>query len=630
MTMEDKTSVEPESTMKKNSNKPVIKAVDDVTIRFAGDSGDGMQLTGSQFSETMAATGLDVGTLPDYPAEIRAPAGTLYGVSGFQIHISTHEVHTAGDKIDVLVAMNPAALKMNLKDLKKNGIIIANSDSFDKKNLELAEYKDNPLNDDSLEGYLVYDIPITKQTLETLKDLNLPMKEAVQCKNFFALGVVLWLYSKSIEYSMNWIEQKFKKKPEILEANKRVLKAGYYYGDITDLFNTRYNLREAKLSPGIYRTVNGNEAIALGLVAGAERAGLQLFLGSYPITPATEILHYLSRYKKYGVKTFQAEDEIAGISTAIGASYSGSLGATSTSGPGMALKTEAIGLAIMAELPLIIVDVQRGGPSTGLPTKTEQADLFQAVHGRNGESPLCVLAAQSPSDCFDTAVEAVRIAVKYMTPVIILSDGFIANGSEPWKVTKVSELPDMKAVFRTDPEGFFPYARDENYVRPWVKPGTKGMEHRIGGLEKQDITGNISYDPENHNKMVMFRAKKIKKIAEDIPNLEVFGDKNSKLLVLTWGSTIGAVAEAYDDLAAKGIKFAYAGLKYMNPFQRNLGKILQQYQEVLIPEVNLGQLAMLIRAEYLIRPIQFNKVRGKTFKATELVEKIEEVFKNLK
>ncbi|HPS65088.1 MAG TPA: 2-oxoacid:acceptor oxidoreductase subunit alpha [Ignavibacteria bacterium] len=628
--MEDKTQVDPESTFSRHSTKTAVKAVDDVTIRFAGDSGDGMQLTGTQFSETVAATGFDVGTLPDYPAEIRAPAGTLYGVSGFQIHFSSHEVHTAGDQVDILVAMNPAALKVNLKDLKKNGIIIANSDSFDKKNLDLAEYKTNPLEDDSLEGYLVYDIPITKQTLETLKDMKLPMKSAVKCKNFFALGVVLWLYNKSIDYTMNWISEKFAKKPDILEANKKVLKAGYYYGDVTEMFTTRFETKGAKLPAGTYRTINGNEAIALGLVAGTSRAGLNLFLGSYPITPASEVLQLLSKYKKYGVKTFQAEDEIAGVCTAIGASYAGNLGATSTSGPGMALKTEAIGLAIMAELPLVIVNVQRGGPSTGLPTKTEQADLFQAIFGRNGESPLPVLASSSPSDCFDVAVEAVRLAVKYMTPVILLSDGFIANGSEPWKVKKVSELPSFKAIFRTEPEGFFPYLRDEFLARPWVKPGTKGLENRIGGLEKQDIVGNISYAPDNHHKMVSLRAKKIKNIANDIPELEVFGDKNSKLLVLTWGSTIGSVAEAYDDLKKAGKEFAYAGLRYLNPFPKNLGKVLEKYEKILIPEVNLGQLAFLIRANYLVEPIQLNKVKGKTYHATEIVDKIEEILKTLK
>lgn len=628
--MEDKTQIDPESTFSKNNAKTLVKAVDDVTIRFAGDSGDGMQLTGSQFSETMAATGLDIETLPDYPAEIRAPAGTLYGVSGFQIHFSSNEVHTAGDKIDVLVAMNPAALKMNLKDLKKNGIILANSDSFDKRNLELAGYEKNPLEDDSLEGYLVYDIPITKQTLETLKDLNLSMKSAVKCKNFYALGVVLWLYNKSIDYTMNWISEKFAKQPEIAEANKRALKQGYYYGETTEMFTTRFEMKEGKLPKGTYRTLNGNEAIALGLVAGATRAGVNLFLGSYPITPASEILQFLSKYKKYGVKTFQAEDEIAGICTAIGASYAGYIGATSTSGPGMALKTEAIGLAIMAELPLVVIDVQRSGPSTGMPTKTEQADLYQAILGRNGEAHLPVLAAQSPSDCFDIAVEAVRIAIKYMTPVIVLSDGFIANGSEPWKIKKVSELPNFKAIFRTDPEGFYPYVRDENLARPWVKPGTKGLEHRIGGLEKQDIVGNISSAPDNHHKMVTLRTQKIKNIVNDIPEQEVYGDVNSKLLVLTWGSTIGAVAEAYEDLKAKGKTFAYTGLRYMNPFPKNLGNILEKYDKVLIPEVNLGQLAFFIRANYLIEPLQLNKVRGMTFKASEIADKIEEILKTLK
>lgn len=608
--------------------KPQVKAVDEVTIRFAGDSGDGMQLTGTQFSDTIAAEGHDVETFPDYPAEIRAPSGTLYGVSGFQIHFSGHDVHTPGDQIDVLVAMNPAALKVNLKNLKKNGIIIANSDAFDRKNLDLAEYETNPLEDGSLDSYIVYDIPITKQTIEVLKDLELPLKTVLKCKNFFALGVVYWLYNKSLEYTLNWIEEKFSNQPMIMEANKRVLKAGYYYGENMEMFTTRFEVTRAKLPKGIYRNINGNEAVALALVAGAARAGLQLFLGSYPITPASEIMQTLSRYKRYGVKTFQAEDEIAGICTAIGASYAGCLGATSTSGPGMALKAEAIGLAVMAELPLVIVDVQRGGPSTGLPTKTEQADLLQAVCGRNGESPVPVLAAISPADCFDVVIEAIRIAIKYMTPVIVLTDGYIAQGSEPWKVVKVCELPEMKAVFRTSPDGFYPYARNEFLARPWIKPGTKGLEHRIGGLEKQDITGNISYEPDNHHKMVTLRAKKIKNIDKDIPEVKVFGKEKGKLLVLGWGSTTGAIADAVEDVNEKDYDVSYTYLRYLNPFPRNLAKVLKNFEKILIPEVNLGQLAKLIRAEYLIDVIQFNKVRGIPFKPSEIASKIEEILKD--
>jgi 2-oxoglutarate/2-oxoacid ferredoxin oxidoreductase subunit alpha len=608
-------------------SKASIKSVADVTIRFAGDSGDGMQLTGTQFSDAIAAEGIDMETIPDYPADIRAPAGSLYGVSGYTIHFSSHDVHTPGDQVDILVAMNPAALKVNLKDLKKHGIIIANVDSFDKKNLDLAEFKENPLEDDSLEGYSIYDIPITKSTLETIKDMNLPLKTAQKCKNFFALGVVYWLYNKKFDFTLNWIEEKFAKKPEMIEANSRVLKAGYYYGEVTEMFTTRFEVKPADLPAGIYRNINGNEAVALGLVAGAAKCGLQLFLGSYPITPASEIMQTLSKYKKYGVKMFQAEDEIAGICTAIGASFSGSLGATSTSGPGMALKSEAIGLAVIAELPLIIIDVQRGGPSTGLPTKTEQADLLQAMYGRSGECPLPVLAASSPSDCFNMTVEAVRIAVKYMTPVILLSDGYIAQGAEPWKVVKFSELPDMKVVFRTNSDGFFPYTRNEFLARPWVKPGTKGLEHRIGGLEKQNVTGNVSYEPENHQLMVNLRAKKIKRIENDIPELEVLGDKSAELLVIGWGSTGGAVATAVGNQVAKGRKVAYAVLKYMNPMPKNMCKVLKQFHKVLVPEVNNGQLNKIIRAEYLIDTIPYLRTKGLPLKGIEIENKIEEILK---
>ena len=627
--MEDKTDFETDITnLEFNGNsKAEVKPVEEVTIRFAGDSGDGMQLTGTQFSDALASYGLELGTLPDYPADIRAPAGSLYGVSGYTIHFSSHEVHTPGDQVDVLVAMNPAAMKVNLKDLKKNGIIITNIDAFDKKNLELAEYKENPLEDGSLEGYNIYEVPITKSTLEVLKDLNLPQKTALKCRNFFALGVVYWLYNKSPEFTLNWITEKFAKSPDLIEANSRVIKAGYYYGDTTEMFTTRFSVKSAKLPKGTYRNLNGNEAIALGLTAAAAKSGLQLFLGSYPITPATEILQTLSKYKKYGVKTFQAEDEIAGICTAIGASFAGGLGATSTSGPGMALKTEAIGLAVMAELPLIIVNVQRGGPSTGLPTKTEQSDLFQALYGRNGESPVPVLAASSPTDCFELAVEAVRIAVKYMTPVIILSDGYIAQGMEPWKVVKLSDLPEMKAIFRTEKDGFFPYARNEFLSRPWVKPGTKGLEHRIGGLEKQTVTGNVSYEPDNHNLMTNLRAKKIKRIEFDIPELKVVGEKSGELLVLAWGSTGGAAATAVENLIAKGINVSYAVMKYMYPMPRNTHNVLKQFKKVLIPEVNLGQLSKLIRAEYLVDPIAFNKVKGLPFKSFEIERKIEEILK---
>ncbi|HWQ81749.1 MAG TPA: 2-oxoacid:acceptor oxidoreductase subunit alpha [Ignavibacteria bacterium] len=618
---DEKTPVEP------NHTQPDLVPVEDVTVRFAGDSGDGMQLTGAQFSDTVASFGNDLETFPDYPAEIRAPAGSLYGVSGYTIHFSSHDIYTPGDQVDVLVAMNPAALKVNLKDLKKNGAIIVNSDSFDRKNLELAKFESNPLEDGSLSAYNVYPIPITKATLETLKEMNLPLKTAQKCKNFYALGVVYWLYNKSPEYTLGWIEEKFKKKPELIEANTKVLKAGYYFGETTEIFNKRYEVKPAELPKGIYRNLNGNEAVALGLVSAAKRAGLNLFLGSYPITPASEILHYLSGMRQFGVKTFQAEDEIAGITTAIGASFAGNLGATSTSGPGMALKTEAIGLAVIAELPLVIVNVQRGGPSTGLPTKTEQADLFQAMFGRNGECPAPVLAAASPADCFNMTVEAARIAIKYMTPVILLTDGYIGNGSEPWKVIKIEDLPEIPVNFRTDPKDFHPYMRDEKLVRPWVKPGTPGLEHRIGGLEKQHIYGNISYDPENHQLMVSQREQKVKNIANDIPELEVIGAKDAELLVLGWGSTFGAIAAAVEAQVEKGAKVCYAHLRYLNPMPKNTGEVVKKYKKVLIPEVNMGQLAKLIKMDYMVNPIQFDKIKGVPFKRSEIEAKIEEILK---
>ena len=625
--MEDKTKVEKDEKKENGKVKTTLKTIHDVTIRFAGDSGDGMQLTGTQFTDTIAATGHDVGTLPDYPADIRAPAGSLYGVSGYTIHFSSHDIHTPGDNVDVLVAMNPAALKVNLKELKKNGIIIANADAFDKKNLDLANYTTNPLDDGSLEGYNVYELPITKSTLEALKDMNLPQKTALKCKNFFALGVLYWLYNKSYDYTLSWLEEKFKNQPELIEANSRVLKAGYYHGEITEIFTTRFEVKPAKLEKGTYRNLNGNEAVALGLTAAAARAGLQLFVGSYPITPASEIMQTLSKYKQFGVKMFQAEDEIAGICTAIGASFAGLLAGTTTSGPGMALKNEAIGLAVMAEIPLVIVNVQRGGPSTGLPTKTEQADLFQAMFGRNGESPVPVLAASSPTDCFYLAIEAARLAIKYMTPVILLTDGYIAQGSEPFRVPKMNELPEIKVVFQTRKDGFFPYNRNEFLARPWVKPGTKGLEHRIGGLEKQNVSGSVSYEPENHHYMVNLRDKKVKKIENDIPELEIKGDKDAELYVLGWGSTGGAVADAVENQLLKGRKVAYGIMKYMNPMPKNTGRVLKSFSKVLIPEVNLGQLARLIKADFLIDVIQFNKVRGLPFKPFEIEAKIEEILK---
>jgi len=623
---EDKSELQVKQKDSNHSPKK-IESISDVTIRFAGDSGDGMQITGTQFSDTIASYGNDLGTLPNYPSEVRAPAGTLYGVSGFQVHFSSQDIYTPGDEIDVLVAMNPAALKINLKDLKKGGVIIANRDAFDSKNLKLAGFEENPLKDGSLQAYKIHDIPITKNTLEVVKDLGLSMKVAEKCKNFFALGVVYWLYNKSPDYSLHWIQEKFKSKPEIIEANTRVLKAGYYYGDVTEIFTTRYEVKPAKLPTGTYRSITGNEAASIGLVAAAAKSGLQLFLGSYPITPASEILHSLSGFKKYGVKTFQAEDEIAGVTAAIGASFAGLLAATTTSGPGLALKSEGIGLAVISELPLIVINVQRGGPSTGLPTKMEQADLLQAAFGRHGESVVPILAASTPGDCFDMVFEGARIALKYMTPVIVLSDGYIGIGSEPWKVKTLNELPDIRAVFKTDPEGFQPYSRDEFLARPWVKPGTKGLEHRIGGLEKQNITGAVNQGPENHHLMVKLRAKKVRNIANDIPDLEVMGEPSGKLLVLGWGSTYGTITSAVENQRAKGRKVSQAHLKYLLPFPKNTGRVLKKFKRILIPEMNLGQLTKLIAMEYLIDTIPLSKVKGQPFKASEIESKIEEILK---
>jgi 2-oxoglutarate ferredoxin oxidoreductase subunit alpha len=602
-----------------------IKNLEEVTVRFAGDSGDGMQLTGMQFSDTTALFGNDLSTLPDYPAEIRVPAGTLYGVSGYQLHFSSSDIHTPGDNPDILVAMNPAALKTNLKDLKTDAIIIVNTDSFDSKNLRLAHYDSNPLEDDSLKGYNVIGVQITSLTSKALEGVQLTNKEIIRCKNFFALGMMYWLYDRPIENTLNWIKEKFGKRPELVEGNTKALKAGYFFGDTTEIFTTRYHVEPAQLPAGTYRNVSGNEATALGFVAASVKTGLPLFLGSYPITPASDILHELSRYKNFGVKTFQAEDEIAGINSAIGAAFSGSLALTTTSGPGLSLKTEAIGLAVMTELPIVIVDVQRGGPSTGLPTKTEQGDLLQSIYGRNGEAPVVVLAAQSPSDCFDMALEASRIATKYMTPVILLTDGYLANGSEPWKVPHANELPYMKVTFRTDKTDFHPFSRNENLARPWVIPGTPEMEHRIGGLEKSHIYGNVSYDPDNHNFMVHMRAQKVKNIENDIPELKVEHEQVGELLVLGWGSTYGAITEAVSRIRNNGMKISHAQLRYLNPLPKNTANVINSFKKILIPEVNLGQLAKLIRSEYLVNPIQFNEIRGLPFKAVEIENKIREI-----
>jgi len=606
-------------------HKKIIKQVSDVTVRFAGDSGDGMQLTGTQFSNTTALVGNDLSTLPDYPAEIRAPAGTLYGVSGFQLHFSSSDVYTPGDNPDVLIAMNPAALKINIKDIKPDAIIIVNKDAFDLRNNQMAGFESDPLEDGTLAGYNVIQVPITSLTTAALEGSPLTTKEITRSKNFFALGMMYWLFNRPIEPTEKWIDSKFGKKPDIADANKKVLKAGYYFGEQTEIFTTRYSVKAAELPKGVYRNINGNEAIALGFVVASVKSGLPLFLGSYPITPASDILHYLSAQKNFGVKTFQAEDEIAGVTSAIGAAFGGALALTTTSGPGVALKTEAIGLAVMTELPLVIVNVQRGGPSTGLPTKTEQADLLQAMYGRNGEAPVAVLSTSTPSDCFEMAIEASRIALKFMTPVILLSDGYIANGSEPWKVPDVDSIPEIKVEFRKEAEGFEPYSRDENLSRPWAVPGTPGLEHRIGGLEKANITGDVSYDADNHEFMIRLRDQKIKNIQNDIPDLEIHGDDKGDLLVLGWGGTYGSITEAVDKAQKEGLNVSHAHLKYLNPLPKNTETVLRNFKNVLIPELNLGQLSRVIKSEFLIPVISFTKIKGLPFKSLEVYSKIVEV-----
>ncbi len=607
-----------------SKEKEILK-LKEVTVRFAGDSGDGMQLTGSQFSDTTALIGNDLKTLPDYPAEIRAPAGTIYGVSGFQLHFSSKDIHTPGDQPDMLVAMNPAALKKNLPELKKTGIIIVNIDAFDTKNLKLAHYDSNPLDDNTLDGYDVHKVPISTLTANALEGTKLSPKEVARCKNFFALGLMYWLYNRPADTTIAWIREKFKKNPDYVDANEKALKAGMNFGEMTEAFTTRYSVAAAKLPKGTYRNISGNEATALGFLAASVKSKLPLFLGSYPITPASEILQYLSSYKNFGVKTFQAEDEIAGISSAIGASFAGSLAITTTSGPGLALKTEAIGLAVMTELPLVVINVQRGGPSTGLPTKTEQADLLQSIYGRNGEAPVAVLAARTPRDCFYMAIEASRIALKYMTPVILLTDGYLANGSEPWRIPNVDELPEIKTEFRTEIEGFFPYSRDENLARPWAIPGTPGLEHRIGGLEKANITGNVNYDPDNHHNMIKLRAQKVQNIQNDIPDLKVDGELEGELLVLGWGGTYGALKEAVQKAREQGYKVSQAHFRYIHPFPKNTGDVLKKFKTVLIPEINLGQLSVLIKSEYLIEVEQFNVVRGLPFRTSDVLNKIMEI-----
>jgi 2-oxoglutarate ferredoxin oxidoreductase subunit alpha len=601
-----------------------VLELDTVTIRFAGDSGDGMQLTGTQFTNTTAVMGNDISTLPDFPAEIRAPAGSLPGVSGFQINFSNRDIRTPGDAPDVLVAMNPAALKVNLGDLVENGTIIANMDAFSANNLKKASYASNPLEDGSLAGYKLFEVPITTLNTRALEGVGLNKKAVDRAKNFFALGLMYWLYDRPVEPTIQWIKAKFGKEPEVAEGNERALRAGYNYGDTTEMFHTHYRVRKARIAPGKYRKITGNEATAIGFVTAAELAGRPLFYGSYPITPASDILHQLSTMKNFGVKTFQAEDEIAAVCSAIGASFTGNIGLTGTSGPGIALKAEAIGLAVMTELPLVIINVQRGGPSTGLPTKTEQADLLQAICGRNGESPVAVIAPATPSECFTMAIEAVRIAIGHMTPIFFLSDGYLANGAEPWKLPRVDELPKIPVRFATDPATYRPYGRDpETLARQWAVPGVAGLEHRIGGLEKQDITGNVSYDPANHEHMVRLRAEKIARIANELPPIEIFGEPEGELLVVGWGSTYGSITSAVEIMQERGHAVSSIHLRYLNPFQNDLGEILSRFRRVLIPEMNLGQLSLLIRARYLVDAVAFSKVQGRPFKISELVAKME-------
>ena len=602
------------------------EVVDRAVIRFAGDSGDGMQVTGSQFTNTVALYGNDIATFPDFPAEIRAPAGTLPGVSGYQLHFSSNEVYTPGDAVDVLIAMNPAALKMNLADLKANGILIVNSDAFAETDLRKAQMASNPLEDHSLDKFRLFPVELERLTKVALDHLGLDAKSVSRCKNFFALGMCYWLYNRSMDSTVRWIEDKFVKKPLLVEANKLAMKAGYSYCEATEAFQVSYEIPPAQLEPGLYRNISGNQALALGFLTASQKSGLKLFQGSYPITPASDILHELSQYKDFGVITFQAEDEIAAITSAIGAAYAGALAVTTTSGPGMALKTEAMGLAIAVEIPLVICDIQRGGPSTGLPTKTEQADLLQALFGRNSEAPIPVVAAATPSDCFWAALEASRIAVKYMVPVIVLSDGYLANGAEPWKIPNLDEIPPILVNFASDATDFKPYRRNpETLARPWALPGTPGLEHRVGGLEKQDVTGNINYEPLNHEKMVRIRAAKVEAIAQDIPDIVPTGDPDGDLLIVAWGSTHGSITAAVNSQRELGYRIGHVHLRHLNPFPRNLGDVLKRYKKVLVPELNMGQLLWLVRAKFLVNAIGLNKIQGRPFKQSELEQKISEL-----
>ena len=607
-----------------SSSSSGVKQVRGAIVRFAGDSGDGMQVTGDQFTSSTALAGNDLATFPDFPAEIRAPAGTTYGVSGFQIHFASESVYTPGDAADVLVVMNPAALKTNLKDLERGGLLIANSGGFGKANLKKAGYEENPLEDGSLEGYELLSVDIAKNTQAAVKEAGLNNKEANRCKNFWTLGLMFWIYDRDLSPTISWLEKKFGKKPQVAKANILALKAGHAYGETAEIAHYRCEVPSAPYEPGLYRNIGGNMATAWGLVAAAELSGVPMVMGAYPITPASDVLHELSKHKAFGVHTVQAEDEIAAVCAAIGASYAGNIGVTATSGPGVALKGEALGLAVATELPLVLVDIQRGGPSTGLPTKTEQSDLFQAMYGRNGEAPVAVIAAQSPGDCFYMAIEAVRLATKYMAPVILLTDGYLANGTEPWKIPDVSQLPKIDVKFHTDPNGFHPFKRDEKTLgRPWAVPGTPGLRHRIGGLEKDFNSGHISYDPSNHERMSHVRRDKIRGMASDIPLQGIEeGETSGDLLVLGWGSTYGAIRESVRQLRSKGHKISHAHLRYLNPMPRNLEEVLTSFKKVLVPELNLGQLATLLRSEFLLPVESYTKIQGQPFQIAELEARI--------
>jgi 2-oxoglutarate/2-oxoacid ferredoxin oxidoreductase subunit alpha len=616
------------ATVTATASEKQVRQLDEATIRFCGDSGDGMQFAGGQFTNTSALVGNDIATLPDFPAEIRAPRGTLAGVSGFQVQFSSKDIYTPGDTVDALVAMNPAALATNLTDLRPGGILIVNSDAFDAKGLEQAGYAANPIEDGSLKSYRLLSVEMTKLNRLAVKDFGLGQKEQDMCRNMFAIGLVYWLYDRPMDATLRYINQKFGRKPQVVQANTAALKAGFHYGETVEAINTQYHVPKAKLPPGKYTSIMGNQAVAYGLMAAARLSGKRLFLGAYPITPASSILEELARHKHFDVLTFQAEDEIAAMTATIGAAFAGAMAVTASSGPGIALKGEGMGLAVITELPMVIINVQRGGPSTGLPTKTEQADLNQAIFGRNGECPIPVIAASSPADCFDVAQEAWRLAVRYMTPVMLLTDGYIANGSEPWRIPKFSDLKKIEVVHpgpRQNGEPFLPYQRDERLARPWAVPGTPGLEHRIGGLEKQDVTGNVSYDPANHQHMVNTRAKKVENIANDLPPQKLDGPAAGDLLVISWGGTYGACATAVHQVQATGKSVTHCHLRYLNPLPKELGDIIRRFEKVLIPELNLGQLRTIIRSKYLVDAVGLNKVQGKPFHVSELVNKIEAI-----